>query len=283
MNRPEDFLEILVHEFSQEDLKGITGLSVGYELGNWRNQAFSDHLMEWLPEFCLSFKERESLSSSNAVALLRKAAKKVYSSKKFESRGEFGELMLHIVLRQVFGSLPAVNKLVYKSSANETVKGFDSVHIVYNESSLELWLGEVKFYKEISLAISDVITELNEHTNIDYMRDEFLIISDKIEDSWPHSDRLKNLISPNTSMDKIFDAICVPVLLTYESRVVKFHNSCCDEYLNNFKGEIIKYSSRFFSKQIPENLKIHLFLIPLHDKEELVKNLDKKLRNWQQL
>jgi hypothetical protein len=61
--------------------------------------------------------------------MLRAAAQRVYATKKFANRGEFGELLLHIAARQVFNTLPEI-KVYYKDADNDTVKGFDSVHAV---------------------------------------------------------------------------------------------------------------------------------------------------------
>src|SRR3712207_6996007 len=60
------------------------------------------------------------------------------SSEKYSKRGEFGELLLHSVIRDVFHSEPAISKIFFKDSANDTVKGFDAVHVVEVEGSLEL-------------------------------------------------------------------------------------------------------------------------------------------------
>jgi len=144
--QPERFWEIRVHDVGN---KGISGLCVGYEQGVWRENAFADYVMDWLPEFSLNSKERENLNHANAVESLRKAARLVYKTEKFKNRGEFGEIFLHAAIRSVFDSIPAISKIYYKSSHNDTVKGFDCVHVVGPVDDLELWLGEVKFYNEI--------------------------------------------------------------------------------------------------------------------------------------
>jgi hypothetical protein len=108
------------------------------------------HLIEWLPEFALTETEREGVRAHNAVALVGAAARSLYTSHNYERRGEVGELLLHIVLRQFFGAVPAISKVWFKDAANDTVKGFDAVHVVASESLLELWLGEVKFYSDVA-------------------------------------------------------------------------------------------------------------------------------------
>jgi len=238
--------------------------------------------MEWLPEFALSAAECEKMSHANAVRFMRRAAKAVYDSQKFEKRGEFGELFLHIAIRQVFGSLPAISKLYYKTANNETVKGFDAVHVVGLPGELELWIGEAKFYKDISDAIREVVRELDDHTKTDYLRSEFALITNKIDDSWEHSETLKRLLDPNTSLDEVFTRTCIPVLLTYDSPVLAAHTACDDAYAAAFTEEIETYWRRFAQKDLPAELRIHLFLLPLNTKEDLIVALDKRLKQWQE-
>ena len=52
-------------------------------------------MMEWLPEFCLTYQELADLQPRNMARLMKRAAKLVYMTHKFEKRGEFGELLLH--------------------------------------------------------------------------------------------------------------------------------------------------------------------------------------------
>ncbi len=281
MQKPTDFFEVRVHDLSLAP--GLTGLCVGYELGEWRYDGLVDHLMEWMPEFCLTYEEIANLDSGNMISLMREAFRKLYTSGKFKNRGEFGELMLHAAVRQVFGSLPAISKIYYKSAANNTVKGFDAVHVVPNGQDLELWLGEVKFYKDINGAIRDVVAELEDHTNKDYLRDEFLLIKGKIDSNWPHAQELGRLLDPNVSLDDVFRQVVIPVLLTYESSAVDSFTSCSDEYKAAFEEEIASNYEKFAGRSLPENVVIQLFLVPLKNKKELITKLDEKLKTWQAL
>lgn len=280
LQQPSPFLQVRVHDLTVNP--SIIGLCVGYEMGQWRNSQFTDHIMEWLPEFCLTHSEIEGIHSGNMIALIREAAKKVYKSEKFKNRGEFGEIFLHAAIRQVFGSLPAISKIYYKTARNETVKGFDAVHVISAQDGLELWLGEAKFYSDIKGAIKDVVAELQIHTGRDYLRDEFLLLSGKIDPNWPHADELKKLISANTSLDELFKRACIPILLTYDSPCITNHTSCTDEYIQEFTKEIKAHHKEFANKQLPP-LVVHLFLLPLHKKKELVSELDKKLKGLQNI
>ena len=278
---PQSFWDVRVHKVDIHP--GVTGLCVGYERGEWRKDQFVRHAMEWLPEFALKESELEGIDSSNMIQMVRNAASIIYKSEKFANRGEFGELFLHMAKRQVFNSIPAVSKIYYKSARNETVKGFDSVHVVEAEDGLELWLGEVKFYTDLSQAVSAVVEELHVHTQTDYLRDEFNLILNKIDKDWQYHDVIKKLISPNTSLDEVFKRACIPVMLTYDSDAVCQCSACDEKYKELFLQEIDNAYKMFTDKSLPTDVRIHLFLLPLASKADLAKSLDEKLKVMQQL
>ena len=279
--KPDTFLTIRVHNV---DLKpSLSGLCVGYERGQWRTEQLADHVMDWLPEFALTASECATLGHQNATKLIRRAARRVYDSDKFKNRGEFGEVLLHAAIRQVFDSLPAVSKIYYKSANNETVKGFDAVHVVGPPDDLELWLGEAKFYSDIARAIADVLAEIDAHLATDYLRDEFALIVNKIDPKWPHAEVLQKLLRPATSLDDVFKRVCIPVLLTYDSPCISAHTVTDAAYARSFEQEVGKHYSKFAKHNLPKETRIHLFLLPLHQKNILVKALDERLKLWQLL
>ncbi|MDD3565747.1 MAG: DUF1837 domain-containing protein [Methanothrix sp.] len=276
------FFDIIIHE--PRSLRGLSGICVGFERGEWRCARLSKHLFEYLPEFALNHSELDKYNSHrDAVPMLRKAAKTVYQTKKFQNRGEFGELILHVVLKELFDTIPAISKIYYKDSANDTVKGFDAVHVVNIDNSLELWLGEVKFYTDIKRAIYDIVKELKIHSETDYLRNEFASISNKIDDSWEYAEKLQKLLHPNTSLDAVFDKTCIPVLLTYDSDVIKDYDTLKYQYRHKIQEEIRKHYQVFLKSDLPKDLKIHLFLLPLKSKTELLEKLQTELEAWQSI
>lgn len=275
------FLEVAVHDLGSDPT--LTALCVCYELGVWRYDGFVQHLFEWLPEFALNYSERQSFTDATSVGLLRRAAAVVYRSQKYARRGEFGELMLHVAVRQVFDSEPAISKIYFKDSSNDTVKGFDAVHVVRADDGLELWLGEVKFYKDAKKAIADVSAELTEHLAADYLRREFLLIENKIDDAWPHAADLRSLINSNTSLDQVFKRLVIPVLFTYESSAVASSTAHDDEYATAFESEVRALYQEFATKIGKIPVQIRLFMIPLANKDHLVTALDAKLKTWQSI
>lgn len=288
MDSPKPFLTEVYHQLVQ--LGDDRALCAGYERQEWRADQLAEHVLEWLPEFALKHSELEDLSHSNAIRLIRRAAKTVYQSEKYQKRGEFGEILLHIAMRQLYETLPAISKIFYKSSANETVKGFDAVHVVRAEKGLELWVGETKFYRCIKSAIRDVVKEIVDHLETDYLRSEFIFIANKIDPNWPEAQALNGLIDHSRSIDDVFSSMCIPVLLTYESNVAKqsfkIDDHYCEAIENELKAEFAllrttladKYRERYNEDF---NITLHVIVIPLADKTKLIEYMDRKLKGLQ--
>jgi len=288
MEHPDNFLNVIIYETGE--LGDDLALCAGFERGQWRNDQLADHVMEWLPEFALDYSELIEIGHANALRMTKKAAKIVYQTEKYGLRGEFGEMLLHIAIRQIYETLPAVSKIYYKSAVNETVKGFDSVHVVKKEDDLELWIGETKFYENLTRAIYDVSKEIIDHLETDYLRSEFILIKNKIDPMWPEAEKLKTLLHENTSLDEVFKRVCIPILLTYDSKVVGSSGVINSEYKENIKNELVnaydnlreklntEYKVRF-SKEFP--LTAHVILIPLKEKKKLIAALDLRLKALQ--
>lgn len=278
------FFKIIVHD--ESSIPTLLGICAGFENGEWRGQRLADNLFNCIPDFCLSYSEVHEVDSAEWMDKLRKSVAMIYNSPKYKSRGEFGELLLHYILKDFYKTIPAISKMYFKDGPNETVKGFDAVHVIENNDGLlDLWLGEVKFYKDASQAIKDVIPEIEEHFAHDYLRTEFIAITNKLDKESPFYEKLSQLISPDTSLDEIFERICVPVLITFNSKVIDKHVKYTNAYKEEMQNEMEKYFNQFESQfeKLGIDIEVHLFLLPLKTKETFVQMLNNKLNLWQQL
>lgn len=261
-----------------DELPGFTGVCAGFENGEWRYEQLAEHMLEWLPEFALSDREYNSVRGANARRKLRAAARLIYTSPQYTRRGEVGEILLHAIIRQEFGSIPAISKIYFKDAPNDTVKGFDAVHVVDSIDGLELWLGEVKLYQDIAGAVRDVVAELNEHTRIPYLRSEFAAIWRKLDPQHPHWDALEELLHDNVTMDDVFKRLCIPVLLAYDSATVADHKRADAAYEAAVIIEFEKHYHRFCDATLPKEIKIMLILFPMNTKARLLERFDAKLK-----
>jgi hypothetical protein len=273
---PEPLLELVFADLDVEPT--LTGFCAGFEAGRWRATELARHLFEWLPDFALTPSERDAIGWHNAAEVLARAARNVYATDDHKRRGEFGELLLHAVIRQHFNTVPAINKVFFKDGANETVKGFDAVHVVVTDNGgLELWLGEAKFYGDLGDAIRRIADDLVNHTEPAWLRGEFIAIGNKIDPVWPHAGDLRALLHRNRSLDQVFTAVRIPALVSYDSAAAAAAGASDDTYREAVEIELRDAHRRLLERQLPP-VTIHLLLVPLADKAGLVEALDRRLR-----
>jgi hypothetical protein len=259
-------------------------LCAGYELKSWwRAEALVEDLLErHLLTFALNFREERAVTSSTALRSIREAALSVYTSDKYQRRGEFGEMLLHGALVDFYGAIPAVSKIYYEDSTNDVVKGFDSVHVVADLTGTTIWLGEAKFYEDLSGAISSVLEDVQKHLAADFLRQEFIFITRKVDDQWPHAEAFRSLVEKSRSLDEIASAIVMPVFLTYDSEAVNAHDVVAKEYVEAVTAEANSALEIFESRlSKPLEVEIRVILVPLKKKAELIKLMDAKLRKLQ--
>jgi Cap4 SAVED domain len=280
--RPAPLLTVRVRDF--EVAPSLLALCAGFEAGEWRSDQLARHLFDWLLDFAFTQSELELMDHANAAEFLARAAMMVYDTDTYAARGEFGELLLHAIVRQEFDSEPAISKVFFKDTPNATVHGFDAVHVVTgNAGELELWLGEAKFYGNPTAAMTAVAKELREHTDRDWLRTEFLAIGNKLDRTWTHAKAVRELIHRNRPIEEIFERIRIPVLVTYDSQTVAKSRQSDAAYAVAFEQEVREHWRRFARRRLPTEVVIHLLLLPLASKQRLVDRLDHLLRAVQEL
>jgi hypothetical protein len=279
---PRDLPEVLLNPRVDDDAidPPLLVATVDYEIGVWRAKALADHIFEWVLDYSLRRSEREYLSPGRALEITKRAMKATFGNG--GDRGVPGEILLHAICRQFYGSDTVINKVWFKTAQNDTYKGFDGVHAVHRGAELELWLGEAKFYKDVDRALQSVLNELQEHLDSDYLRNEFALVASKIGDDHPHATELRRLMHKNTSLDEVFDRLVIPILVTYDSSSTLAHTKVCPEYVTDLKAEVRRIWLKLKNK-LPSGLPVafRLFLVPLGDKAALQNELTTELRKWQ--
>lgn len=277
-----NFLEIRVDK--PDLIPSLKAVCAGYECGEWRSIALSRYLIrDCLLDFSLSAEEKAATTAATAGHQLADAATWLYNSPRYKARGEIGELLLHVVLKQFYGTRALITKIYFKDSPNDTVKGFDSVHVAGNESNLELWLGEVKFYADATKAISDVIGELQLHLQRDYLRTEFVAIKRKLPENNDDGGLFERLTQRNVSLDAIFSRLCIPVLLTYNSDTVGAYNAVSAAFISTLEKEVDALFEKFQKKLPGLPARVHLCLFPLGQKAALADAVHEVIRACQTL
>lgn len=311
MERIFDKKNVILLKFDEADLNSFL---IDIDLNDdgvycYMLEEFVKELINVVPEYVYAQYEGTEINSINAVEKIGEAARSIYKIKEFDlmrryyltedmsvkgeldnlpykNRGEFGELILHMLLRDFKGTIPLISKVYFKDSSGVPAHGFDTVHISPNERIL--WLGESKFYLDGKKGVSKLLEDLYSHFQKDYLDEQFIIIKKNLEcNSIPQRDEwIKNLSECNKLRDKL-DIINIPMLCTYENDIyTKFTNFYSDEAEGYHEMNVRELKSYFDSNNnhpLKKNLNVILFLFPIKSKKELLRLLHEKLWSMQNL
>lgn len=261
----------------------LRAYNVGFDQNKFRLQPLVDVIISVIPEFALGYHQGTAMPITEVIPRLREAAKRVYTTDNYETRGEFGELILHLLLRDYCSSIPLISKIYFKDTDNATVHGFDGVHIVNTASEKQLWLGESKLYNDGEAGVKELAKDLKKHLEADYLRREFNLISTKLPDATPEIDHWRNLLHEHKKLEEVLDSICIPMVCTYTSALFKKHNDNTVPYITDFISECQHLKAIFESKKITTDVDVLLMLLPVPSKVDLVKYLDERLKHIQSI
>lgn len=310
-NRIFDKKHVIISRIQEEDLNSfLLDLDIG-EDGQpyYPLNEFANSIMNAIPEYVFAQYENPDIPQNDAVEKIRQAAKSIYRINDFEimrkwylandetaqkdiekmsaySRGEFGEILLHLLLREFKGTIPLVSKVYFKDSAGVPAHGFDAVHISPNEKIL--WLGESKLYTAATDGLGALVKDLSEHFTRDFLDEQFIIIKKNLENnSIPQRNEwIKNLSECSKLRDKI-KMINIPMLCTYSDDIYRqfsnLENQEAITYHETHVRNLKKYFDDHNNNPLKDNLNIILFLFPVRDKIELVKLLHERLWHMQSL
>lgn len=289
--------------------------NIGYDLNDngemvYRLNEFISFIINIIPEFAFGFHQGTSTANDEIVTKLYQAAKSIYKIKEFREasdlylsgqdldddieidkkylkRGEFGEVILHFILKNFHGTVPLISKVYFKDSYGHAVHGFDSVHI--NEQNRTLWLGESKLYTDGKKGLSALIEDLKEHFKRDYINDEFTIISNRLKDTEPNErvDYWLSLLDTTTKLSDQLSQIVIPLICTYSCELFnQYSDESDEEFVKAYESEILKLKKYFDDKYdhpLKNHLNIMVILFPVRSKVDLIKGLHKKLVFMQNL
>ncbi|NIY80095.1 DUF1837 domain-containing protein [Celeribacter sp. HF31] len=254
----------------------------GFELSEWRCSGLADNLIEWIIDYALKSDELRDTNHTNTFVRLKQAASRVYTSGKYERRGEVGEIAAHAVCRTYFNTIPVAARVNYLSASNDPVKAFDLVHVRYvNGDSIELWLGEAKFFKNRNDAIKDAIASIKGHITAGFLKNEKLLLGPQVSNDIPHSAKIKKLLSAEASLDELIGSAVFPVLIAANSDATSSHVSANDGYSAEVTDEMYALWDKLKASGLAEKIRLKLIYVPLADKDALNKAFDDRLKGLQ--
>ncbi|WP_022941251.1 HamA C-terminal domain-containing protein [Psychromonas hadalis] len=331
---------IITEHISEAQLKAYF---VGFDFGVFRYEALTNKIMEAIVDF--AFGCHEGILSTYKLAELRDAAQLIYKIEEYDpnnknhlkkgnipyknaeefkesryyNRGEFGELILHLILRDFMETTPLLSKIFMKDSTGITVKGLDAVHIgrdLSDPTKKSLYLGESKLHRTGETGVKELLKDVKEHFNRNFLKGEFLLIGNKKNNFLPIDEykdkntiddykefikeknywynKLKAVQKGEEKLQDIFSSVTIPMICTYTSALFETHtDESTDEFKSEFKKEIESLQKKFqdgvelikqnatVGEPIATDLNIILMLFPIPDKKILVKKLHEKLSHQQ--
>lgn len=304
--------KVITQHISDADLKtyfvGFDLDDVGQRLYRWKN--LINCLQSVVPEFAFGYHQGIKTSDTELVSKICEAAKSIYKIKEFEivkktyleegseiddddeekkylKRGEFGELILHLLLRDFNETIPLLSKIYFKDTDGSPAHGFDAVHI--QSRTKTLWLGESKLYCDGKKGIKALIDDIKAHFKGEYLKREFALISKKLKpyDNIPEKDYWFNLMDKNTKLENVFLSVTIPLVCTYTSNnFTKYNDESLIKFIEDYEKEVRglkKYFDENNDHPLKTQLNIILLLFPVKCKNELVRCMHKKLDHLQKI
>lgn len=301
--------KIITEKIAETDL---TTYLVGFDVdddGNsvYRLKSLIQLLLKAIPEFAMGyFGNTGSTPNTEIMDVVTDSAKAIYKIDVFQKvrdlycdgaeiedevadrylrKGEFGELILHVLLRDFKNTIPLISKIYFRDSYGTAVHGFDAIHI--QPDTKTLWLGESKIYKDGKAGIKALIQDIQEHIQSEYMESEFAIVSRKVKlfDDIPDRQYWLELMDKATTLKEQLNDIVIPLLCTYESEnFSKYDDEGLQEFIDAYESEVRqlkKYFDDNNNHRLKSKLKIVLILFPVQSKKELVSGLHKNLSRLQ--
>jgi hypothetical protein len=251
----------------------------GFNEKGWRKKELAMHLISWLPAIVLH-PTAEPPEFGDWSQKLSQAARHVFATKNVDSRGEIGEILLHIICRQNFRTYPTIFKLFYKTASNDVVKGFDLIHTNYCESAdeIEIWLGESKFYKSLGRAITDAVESINTHLTEDFLDAEKALVGPKINPGVPGYEKLKYLLEDiSVNASELKKHLIIPIFVTFNLKEIKSLTEATDSYTDLLKCKLLPKLKFIKGAGWFESVRVKVFAMPLGLKDDLVEEFSKKL------
>ena len=276
--KPQRFLKDL-HQKS--GIPPVHLYCAGFELGAWRCKQFAFHLAEWLPDYALP-EEELRFDHGKVLVKLNQAAIRVYTSSKYASRGEAGEIALHAICRDFFGTIPISPRVFYKSASNDVVKAFDMVHVRFpNNGAVQIWLGESKLYKSGASAIADAIKSIKLHIDGGFLANQKVLLGPQIPKTIPRYDEVMQIFSKQESLDTLITNAVFVIGILCDSKAVTSATKHDEIYLGAAINELEELEKKLTASGLPSKLRLVLTYIPLISKKTFVDAFDARLKGLQ--
>jgi Cap4 dsDNA endonuclease/Cap4 SAVED domain len=253
-----------LHHMSEDLLhRALSSYDVRFENERWRSQQLADHLVDWLPEIALKASDLASVQHLQLRRKTRDAVSAIKRQRAISDQQLVGETLLHVVIRQSFGSEPIACKLFYQSATG--LRSFGSAHIVHAPRGDELWLGRATIATADSheAILEATLVDLEHVLDPDFLKEERETILALREPLHLLPTSLEAALARNAPIDDLVEALCIPILIAYDSTVLGAG------YARDYRTRLIAEVQASYAALKPrlpstlQNVKVHIFLVPI--------------------
>lgn len=273
-----------------------------YYVGYVNNEYDWDNLLNVMFDALIEFVygcSRDAFDKKNIAITLQKAISRLIKKNKYAIKrtGDVGELLLHIILRDFFDTIPLVQKIHLKSSSEDAAKSFDIVHIKEIDDKINLVLGEAKLYSNPNSAVTSLLDDVKKHYNQNFLQTEFVTISGQIPDHKLLPDDLDNLFckmrnkfnsimpsiikaqSTNSYLETIFDDTILVLFCAFKANTCAKYKKVTKKFISEINQDLESIYKAFKAKNNCTSGKIVFILFPLLDHDELIDKFLYRMRS----
>lgn len=274
-----DRVENLVFKFSAKIESGTwerLPIHLDYEAGKYRQAELKSIIRDALPHFALTPTEFAEYSKNGDFGEAYRDSWNRISSRHKYRKGDYGELLLFLMLKVFYKADKFVTKVRIKTG-NQEVLGYDCAHFTIEGDDIILWLGESKFYSNFNNAVDTAVKSLNQHCTVSFTKKEFSFLVPHLEvnRSFSQYDKLLSILKNKESFDKL--KIRVPVFITYNSNKIPKHTSIArPEFIKDLKTEFEAKFNLIDGKplNLNHNFELLLVVLPLQSVRDLKDEID---------
>lgn len=280
-NATPNFFTVLT-TLSEEDIKrSLSSYDAEFELKKWRSRKLSEYLVQWIPEISLKASEIVSSDQFSWDEKFSSAITQITKDTSLDYLTIMSETLLHAIIRNFFDSEPIACKIF--SGSTEGIRHFGNAHIVHGQSGDELWLGRssVVAAREFTEVCNQITHDLEKllHPDI-FLKEKDIIISLREPQHLLPTD-LEGAFDRGASFDRLLDHICIPVLIGYDSSVLK--GGFSESYKEALKREVTegydKLKGMLPSEVDDYSVKVHVIAVPIECTATLLNQFETKLRS----
>ncbi|MFS1287510.1 dsDNA nuclease domain-containing protein [Pseudomonas piscis] len=274
--KPEPFL-VEFHSASDASLlRSLTGFDVQYDFDEWQCREFAEHLVQWLPEFCLRASEIANFQVHHSREVLAKSVGKINGTSLPRERF-LAEVILHSILRSKHGSQPIACKVFFEEQGK--LSEFGNAHVVQERGRPdELWLGlsRMIFTGKMDDSLDDICRVLDATISKAALIAERNIIVTLREPQHhrPTAEKFKAALSRNARAEDLLKVLCFPILLAYDSNTLA--GGYLAQYIINLKAEVTEHYRTLTGKLTSkiDQVRVVVYLVPIQSTVDLIAEFD---------